>query len=188
MTLPAPRPVEARRAADRVPRRVVDDHSDIVVAQGRRAGGVGADQVARDHGSRSLPRTARRRWTGWPRSGCRPPGPSRRSVLLMAPAARKTPSWAFPRGADAGRRGADAGYPRARSFRAGSAAVPPISMPLERLAEIRFPAPAAVPPIVLDTAESISTPSLPLPTAWVPERSVPIRLPSTELPAAPCRK
>src|SRR5208337_5396075 len=38
-----------RQTADRVGRRVKDEHSDIVVAQGQGTGCVGADQVARDH-------------------------------------------------------------------------------------------------------------------------------------------
>ena len=92
MTLPAPWPVEVVRPPIVFPDALLIDHSHIVVAQGELAGGVGADQVAQRPGSPSLPRTAPHRWPGWPRSGCRPPGPSRRSVLSMAPEARKTPS------------------------------------------------------------------------------------------------
>ena len=48
---------------------------------------------------------------------------------------------------------------------------------------MRFPAPAAAPPIVLLLAAPVSKPAMPYSPPWatVPEASVPMRLPSTTL-------
>jgi len=57
-------------------------------------------------------------------------------------------------------------------------------MPTEPFPEIKVPAPAAVPPIVLPRALLMKTPSRPFGTALVPLGSVPFLLPSMRLPEA----
>ena len=57
-------------------------------------------------------------------------------------------------------------------------------IPTEPLPEIRLPAPAAVPPIVLFGASLMKMPSSPFGIAVVPPAFVPILLPWTRLPLA----
>jgi hypothetical protein len=57
-------------------------------------------------------------------------------------------------------------------------------MPSEVLPERTLPVPGAVPPMMLLMAPWISTPSLLFARRRVPDASVPMKLPSTRLPAA----
>ena len=60
-----------------------------------------------------------------------------------------------------------------------------ITTPYLPLPEMMFRAAAVVPPTVLSGALESTTPSPTLPTAWVPETSVPMKLPCTRFPDAP---
>lgn len=63
--------------------------------------------------------------------------------------------------------------------------VPPIATPSLVLNAMTFPAPAAVPPIVLELENAGRMPNWPFPSAAVPVTSVPMKLPWMTLPSVP---